>query len=207
MARPGKKSHGENRIRSQLLPLSQWLPRQALGFIGSALGLVGTVSVYCDWVGEKVEFALLSQCGNTCNCLCRSVSEIHEHVAGTPVNQQTTTAALEADTLPPGLRGYSYRGGKYSENAMGDVVMAGEHVACHGRNSQFPCLYVEIPQCSFMLSAVNCRKQTSWLRLITSTFLPSVPVRGRSIAGHDLYFLLFSNSLSWFSVCKRVTLR
>ena len=28
----------------------QWLPRQAPGVIGSALGLVGPVSVYCDWV-------------------------------------------------------------------------------------------------------------------------------------------------------------
>ena len=28
----------------------QWLPCQAPGIIGSAIGLVGTVSVYCDWV-------------------------------------------------------------------------------------------------------------------------------------------------------------
>ena len=28
----------------------QWLPCQAPGIIGSALGLVGPVSVYCDWV-------------------------------------------------------------------------------------------------------------------------------------------------------------
>ena len=28
----------------------QWLPCQAPGVIGSALGLVGPVSVYCDWV-------------------------------------------------------------------------------------------------------------------------------------------------------------
>ena len=28
----------------------QWLPCQAPGFIGSALELVGPVSVYCDWV-------------------------------------------------------------------------------------------------------------------------------------------------------------
>ena len=28
----------------------QWLPCQAPGVIGSALGLVGLVSVYCDWV-------------------------------------------------------------------------------------------------------------------------------------------------------------
>ena len=28
----------------------QWLPCQAPGVVGSALGLVGQVSVYCDWV-------------------------------------------------------------------------------------------------------------------------------------------------------------
>ena len=28
----------------------QWLPCQAPGVIGSVLGLVGLVSVYCDWV-------------------------------------------------------------------------------------------------------------------------------------------------------------
>ena len=28
----------------------QWLPCQALGAIGSALGLVGPVSIYCNWV-------------------------------------------------------------------------------------------------------------------------------------------------------------
>ena len=28
----------------------QWLPCQAPGVIGSALGLAGPVSVYCDWV-------------------------------------------------------------------------------------------------------------------------------------------------------------
>ena len=38
----------------------QWLPCQAPGIIGSALGLVGPVSVY-DWVRQK----LLSQCGST----------------------------------------------------------------------------------------------------------------------------------------------
>ena len=32
----------------------QWLPCQALGVIGSALGHVGPVSVYCDWVRGKV---------------------------------------------------------------------------------------------------------------------------------------------------------
>ena len=32
----------------------QWLPCQASGNTGSALGLVGLVSVYCDWVRKKV---------------------------------------------------------------------------------------------------------------------------------------------------------
>ena len=32
----------------------QWLPCPAPGVIGSALGLVGSVSVYCDWVRQKV---------------------------------------------------------------------------------------------------------------------------------------------------------
>ena len=32
----------------------QWLPCQAPGVIGSVLGLVGPVSIYCDWVRWKV---------------------------------------------------------------------------------------------------------------------------------------------------------
>ena len=32
----------------------QWLPCQVLGVIGSVLGLVGPVSVYCDWVRWRV---------------------------------------------------------------------------------------------------------------------------------------------------------
>ena len=35
----------------------QWLHRQAPGARGSVLGLAGPVSVYCDWVGWKVESA------------------------------------------------------------------------------------------------------------------------------------------------------
>ena len=35
----------------------QWLSCQAPGVIGSALGLVGPVSVYCDWVRWKVRSA------------------------------------------------------------------------------------------------------------------------------------------------------
>ena len=32
----------------------KWLPCQAPGVIGSPLGLVSPVSVYCDWVRQKV---------------------------------------------------------------------------------------------------------------------------------------------------------
>ena len=43
----------ESRLRESKLAL-QWLPCQAPGVIGSALRLVGPVSVYCDWVRWKV---------------------------------------------------------------------------------------------------------------------------------------------------------
>ena len=32
----------------------QWLPCQAPGAVGSVVGLVGPVRVYCDWVRWKV---------------------------------------------------------------------------------------------------------------------------------------------------------
>ena len=35
------------------------------GVLGSALGLVGPVSVHCDWVGRKLDLQLLSPCGST----------------------------------------------------------------------------------------------------------------------------------------------
>ena len=46
-------------FRGQVIPVTeklarQWLPCQAPGVIGSALGLVGPVSVYCDWVRWRV---------------------------------------------------------------------------------------------------------------------------------------------------------
>ena len=57
---PGAEDLGfESRLRRDLSGSShnsdlklafQWLPCQAPGDIGSALGLVGPVSVYCDWV-------------------------------------------------------------------------------------------------------------------------------------------------------------
>ena len=46
-------------FRGRVIPVSlklafQWLPCQAPGAIGSVLGLVGPVSIYCDWVRWKV---------------------------------------------------------------------------------------------------------------------------------------------------------
>ena len=46
-------------FRGQVIPMIeklalQWLLCQAPGIIGSAPGLVGPVSVYCDWVMQKV---------------------------------------------------------------------------------------------------------------------------------------------------------
>ena len=46
-------------FRGRVIPVTltlalQWLPCQGPGGIGSALGLVGPVSVYCDWVRKKV---------------------------------------------------------------------------------------------------------------------------------------------------------
>ena len=60
--------NGRSRVRILLVPrffrgqvilvtsklALQWLPCQAPGVIGSVLGLVGPVSVYCDWVRWKV---------------------------------------------------------------------------------------------------------------------------------------------------------
>ena len=45
-------------FQGQVIPVTQkwalqWLPCQAPGVIGSVLGLVGLVSVYCDWVRKK----------------------------------------------------------------------------------------------------------------------------------------------------------
>ena len=47
--------------------LLQWLPCQAPGVIGSALGLVAPVSVYRDW-SRQLALERLSQCGSTCKC-------------------------------------------------------------------------------------------------------------------------------------------
>ena len=83
---------------------------QAPGVIGSALGLVGPVSVYCDWVRWKIfDLQLLSQCDSTSNCLSRSVPEIHSHVAWTLSNQPSnnpccpTMSRLQRRVLPTDL--------------------------------------------------------------------------------------------------------
>ena len=46
---------GDGIFPGRVIPVTQklafqWLPCQAPGIIGSALGLVSPVSVYCDWV-------------------------------------------------------------------------------------------------------------------------------------------------------------
>ena len=52
---PEFESRGGGIFPGRVIPVTsklalQWLPCQAPGIIGSALGLVGQVSVYCDWV-------------------------------------------------------------------------------------------------------------------------------------------------------------
>ena len=64
----------------------QCLPYQAPGVIGSELGLVGLVSVYCDWVRWKAGSATSVSVWQHVK-LSSSVPEIHWHVAGTLSNQ------------------------------------------------------------------------------------------------------------------------
>ena len=45
---------GSSHIPVTLKIGTQWLPCRATGVKGSVLGLVGPVSVYCDWVRWKV---------------------------------------------------------------------------------------------------------------------------------------------------------
>ena len=52
---PGFESRLRRDFLGRVIPVTkklalQWLPCQVPGVIGSALGLVGPVSVYCDWV-------------------------------------------------------------------------------------------------------------------------------------------------------------
>ena len=51
---------------------TQWLPCQAPGGIGSMLGLVGPVSVYCDWVRWKFGSATSISVWQHANCLSSS---------------------------------------------------------------------------------------------------------------------------------------
>ena len=56
---PGFESHLRRDVSvsshtSDLKLALHWLPCQAPGVIGSALGLVGPVSVYCDWLRENI---------------------------------------------------------------------------------------------------------------------------------------------------------
>ena len=60
------------------------------------------MSAVTDWPGVsilglgEVCLQLLSQCGSTCNCLSRSVREIHYHFVWVVSNQHTiTTASLQ----------------------------------------------------------------------------------------------------------------
>ena len=46
--------HSHTGHTSDLKLTLQWLPCKAPGDVGSALGLVGPVSVYCDWLREKI---------------------------------------------------------------------------------------------------------------------------------------------------------
>ena len=64
LRRPPRKIWGSNpacdwTFPGQVIPVTQklalqWLPCQASGVIGSALGLVGPLSVYCEWPKNKI---------------------------------------------------------------------------------------------------------------------------------------------------------
>ena len=85
------------------------LPCQALGVRGSVLGLVGPVSVYCDWVRWKVWSATSISVWRHVK-LRRSVPEIHLHVAGTLSSQQTTTLLFVfVSSLPRWPSGWGVR--------------------------------------------------------------------------------------------------
>ena len=64
--------------------------------IGSALELVGPVSVYCDWVRWRVGSATSISVRQHVN-LSRSAPEIHLHVAGTLSNQQTLVVFMKPE--------------------------------------------------------------------------------------------------------------
>ena len=79
----------------------QWLPCQALGVIGSVLGLVGPVSVYCDWVRWKV-WSATSISVRRHDKLSDQISQIHSHVAWTSNTHQTLIYIIEHALLHRG---------------------------------------------------------------------------------------------------------
>ena len=58
----------------------------------------GPVSVYWDWVRQKVGLQLLSQCSSTHSYLCRSVPEIRWHVAWTFSSQPPPASHLRYES-------------------------------------------------------------------------------------------------------------
>ena len=75
----------------------KWLPCQASGVIGSAIGLGGPVSLYCDWVSEiaSLIYKLPFQCGSTNSCLKTLALDIYFHVAVMLSAQGITTNVSE----------------------------------------------------------------------------------------------------------------
>ena len=65
------------------------IPCQAPGVIASALGLVGPVSVYCNWVRWKIVSAASISVWQQVQLSEQIRPWIHSHVAGTLSNQQT----------------------------------------------------------------------------------------------------------------------
>ena len=94
-------------LQGRVMPVTwklalQWLPWEAPGIIGSVLGLVSPVSVFCDWVRQKVWSATSVSVWQHENCLSRSVPEIHSHVAGTlkqPTNKNQDPGITPCSSL------------------------------------------------------------------------------------------------------------
>ena len=85
----------------------QWLKTwDSSGYPARRLAIQGE---FWDWLARcqytvtgwdgKFGLQLLSQCGSTETCLCRSVREIHWHVAGTLSNQPTNKPSFLASSL------------------------------------------------------------------------------------------------------------
>ena len=68
----------------------QWPSCQAPGAVGSALELVGPVSVYGDWVAQQASSATSISVWQHAQLGSRCVPEIRQHVTGALCNQQTT---------------------------------------------------------------------------------------------------------------------